>query len=267
MKKAFLTTLTFLITYNLVIFGTIIEAPHFSDLNDHVTPQTLVILDIDDTLLITAQALGADVWFIHRWEQYQKSNISKSDALELALADWEGVRHLTKMNLVEVGTDKIVRSLQDAKITVMGLTTQGLALATRTIQQLGNLNIDLSLTAPSADDFYFMNGQGVLYRKGILFTSGTNKGRALLHLLDHLGYTPKRIVFINDKETHLKDVEEAVTSRNIEYIGLRYSFSDARVKAFRPEIAEIQWKYSSFAHILSDEEAEQRLLENESSKD
>jgi hypothetical protein len=259
MKKAFLTTLTMLMAYNFIIFGTIIETPHFSDLNDHVTPQTLVILDIDHTLLIPAQTLGNDVWFTHRWEQYQKANISKQEALELALADWEGIRHLTKVNIVEEGSDKIVRLLQDAHITVMGLTTQGLALATRTVQQLANLNINLSLTAPSKDDYYFMNGQGVLYRKGILFTSGTVKGTALLHLLDHLGYAPKRIVFINDKEKHLKDIEDAVISRNIEFIGLRYSYSDARVNAFRPEIAEIQWKYSSFAHILSDAEAEQLL--------
>lgn len=40
----------------------------------------------------------------------------------------------------------------------------------------------------------------------------------------------------------------------IEFLGLRYAYSDARKAAFCKEIAEIQFTHSSFAHILSDNE-------------
>jgi hypothetical protein len=38
-------------------------------------------------------------------------------------------------------------------------------------------------------------------------------------------------------------------------VGLRYGYSDARKAAFCPEIAELQFTHSTFAHLLSDEEA------------
>lgn len=69
---------------------------------------------------------------------------------------------------------EIIDSLQENQVVMMGLTTQGLALATRTAVQLKSRSIDLTKTAPTHDDHFFINGPtGVLFRKGILFTSGT----------------------------------------------------------------------------------------------
>ena len=240
---------------SLPLFSQIIEAEHFSDIVEYVQNDTLVLLDIDDTLLIPVQTLGTDVWFCNRLSYYKES-FSGSEALDKALAEWEGIRQLTKVKIVEEGTEKIVADLQERGVTVMGLTTQGLALATCTVNQLHSLGIDLVKTAPSKEDHYFINRIGNLYREGILFTSGTMKGKSLLKLIETIQYTPKRIVFINDKAAHLKDVEEAVEAVGYEFFGLRYSFSDKRVAEYNPAIAEIQWNHSTFSHILSDEEAE-----------
>lgn len=233
----------------------ILETSHFAELVEHATPETFVLVDIDDTLLLPTQTLGTDVWFIHRTNYYITSGIERKEALEMAITDWEAVRHLTKVKIVEAESDRIIKELQQKKITLMGLTTQGLALSTLTTRQLHSLNIDLSVTAPSPEEYYFMNGHGVLYRNGLLSTSGTPKGPALMKFLDMIGYKPQHIVFINDKATHLKDVEESVVARGIKFTGLRYNFSDERVKNFDPEIAEIQWKNSTLDHLLSDEEA------------
>ncbi len=46
-----------------------------------------------------------------------------------------------------------------------------------------------------------------------------------------------------------------MNERGIEFTGLRYSYGDAFLKSYDPAIAEIQWEYSSFGNILSDEEA------------
>lgn len=233
----------------------IIETPQFKDLAKYATPTTLVILDIDDTLLIPTQTLGTDVWF-----QYQlNKNKTFPDPLDKTLSQWEAIRHLSNMQIVEEGSDKIVSQLQSKKIKVMGLTTQGIALATRTFKQLLAHDIDLSKTSPSVDDHYFLNGHGVLFRNGILFTGGSPKGPALLKLLNHLNYRPEKIVFINDKKSHLLDVAETIEKEKIPFVGLRYSYSDARVAAFRPEIAEYQFTHSNFSTILSDAEAQAQL--------
>lgn len=262
-KALYLTLLYCFATCSL--FAKIVEAEHFSDIISHTTENTLVILDIDDTILIPAQTLGTDVWFCHRLKHHQEVN--PSVALEKALGEWEAVRHITCIKIVEEGTEKIIEELQRNHL-VMGLTTQGLALADRTTHQLNSLHVDLSKTAPSKQDHYLVNNEeGVLFRKGILFTAGTPKGEALLKLLDAIDYRPARIVFINDKAEHLRDVESSVIAKGIDFVGLRYSYGDQRVAGFRPEIAEIQWEYSTFAHLLSDEEAEEILRKKQDGQD
>lgn len=243
--------------------GAIFEAPCFSDILKEADKKTLVLLDIDDTLMIPVQSLGSDVWFRYRKEELEKGGITSKEALEKALSEWEAIRHLTKMKLVEPGIDQVVAKMQKEGFLIMGLTTQGLALATRTVQQLISLGIDLSLTAPSSENHYFQNNHGVLYRQGILFTSGTHKGKAILKFLREVELSPKKIVFINDKQTHLQEVEGEVEKAGISFVGLRYSASDERVNAFDPAIAEIQ--FAPFKKLLSDEEAEAVLYDKEAS--
>jgi hypothetical protein len=263
------------------LHGTIVEAPNIAFLQEYLkenpTNNTLVILDLDDTLLVPTQTLGSYAWFCYRFKQLQKCGRTPEDAVEKTVAEWEAIRHITNMQTVETNTAEIVASLQKQGFTVMGLTTQGLALATRTIQQLQRVDIDLIKTAPLKEDYYFINNtptnpnnlvqngvigngvgfQGVLYRGGILFTAATNKATALERFIEHLGSEnrPARIIFLNDNVGHLKDAEVGALRLGIPYVGLRYAYSDERVKNFNSEIAEIQFKHSTFQHILSDAEA------------
>ncbi len=101
-----------------------------------------------------------------------------------------------------------------------------------------------------------MNGHGVLFRNGILFTGGSPKGPAVATLLQLLKLRPKKIVFINDKKTHLEDVAGTIEKLQIPFVGLRYSFSDKRVASFNPDLAEIQFHHSPVSRLLSDAEAE-----------
>lgn len=258
-----LFSLTSLIALSLVLLpisflpGEILEIDTFGDLPSFVEQETLLILDIDDTLLIPNQMLGGDEWFLHRFKQHQQDLGDDANALEKALAEWEAIRHLTAMHPVESSSIDIVAGLQQRGVSVMCLTTQGLALATRTWQQLHQHAIDPSLTAPKGgnDCFFTLNGHGILYRNGILFTSGRHKGAALFKLCDALGYLPEKIVFINDKYSHLKEIEESAKEQGVPFLGLRYAFADRHKAAFRADIADIQFRFSTFAHILSDEEA------------
>jgi hypothetical protein len=234
----------------------IAELAHFQDLPSYIEEEALLILDIDDTLLIPVQMLGSDAWFQYRWQLYRQTDGDEKKALDKSLAVWEAVRHLTKMEIVEPGTESVVQNLQMRGIAIMGLTTQGLALATRTSQQLLEERIDLSLTAPSSEDHYVqVGGHGVLYRNGILFTSGTDKGEAFFRLCEAMQYHPKKILFVNDKKSHLMELETAAQKRSVEFLGLRYSYSDARKAAFIAEVAEYQFAHSPLARLLSDQEA------------
>jgi hypothetical protein len=263
MKKYIISFFVVMIAAVMPICGEIFETHHFNELLSHVTPGSLVILDIDDTLLIPEQMLGCDKWFEGLRKKYESEGMTVREALEKSLAQWEAVRHLTKMEVVEPGTVEIVKALQDKGHCVMGLTTQGLALATRTALQLSTHHIDLSVTAPTQEGLYINLGDrksnhsnhGALFRNGILFTSGMNKGEALFKLCDKIRYKPKKIIFINDKATHLAEVENVAKKRKVKFVGLRYAYSDARKESFREDIADLQFKQSTFGRFISDSEA------------
>jgi hypothetical protein len=234
----------------------VIETNHFSEVASHTKAGTLVISDIDDTLLIPLQMIGSDEWFSHRIKKHRAEGLQPDSALEKTVAEATAVRQLTQMQLAEPGTDKVIQSLQKKGICVMGLTVQAPAVAPRTRQQLKSNNIDLTVNALSKKDQYFpLNGQNMLYKNNILFTTGVSKGEALFTLLDKMKIAPKRIVFIDDKASNIENVEKWAKKRNVEFIGLRYSYSDKSKAGFRSDIAEVQFNQSTLAHLLSDEEA------------
>lgn len=261
MRKLF--SLLFIATISLC-FGKIIETKNFSEIYDHIDKNTLIVLDIDDTLLVPTQMLGCDAWFCHRVKLYQELGMDKGSSLETTIAEWEAVRHITQMQLVEPGTEKIIQDLQNQGYMVMGLTTQGLALATRTSQQLADQQINLTLTAPTKEDHYFLvNHHGILFRNGILFTSGRSKAEAMEKLCTAMNLHPKKMIFVNDKKDNLQDLERYALNRGIDFTGLRYGFSDFRKEAFDKKIADYEFCNSSFDYIMSDEEAKKNLSENQ----
>ncbi len=255
MRKKIVAVLAFLLSM-ISLQGKVIDIPHFREISKHVTEESVILLDMDDTVLIPEQMLGSDAWFCARLKKHQIDGMDSLAALEKAIAEWESVRHVTKMKLVEKDISRVIQDLQKKTHKVMGLTVQGLALATRTVQQLQDNDIDLSKTAPNPGDYFVtLKGHGTLFRKGILFTSGMNKGEAFFKFCDTIGLKPKRIVAMDDKASHLVAIETEAQKRGIEFVGLRYAYSDIHKAAFRHEVAEFQFKHSSFAKLLSDEEA------------
>lgn len=261
MKKNIYFVLVFL--QACLLNAQIVETKKMEQILSHISPDTLVIFDLDNTLLEPVQELGSDQYYYSRIQDLVKQGHDTVEARKKALREWSTLQCATHVKLCEPGSDKIVKEIQDKKIMTMGLTTRGLGMSTRTIEQLESLNIDLTKTAPSQEEFHFMNANsakevhGVLYKSGILFTAGTDKGEALRKFLEKSHTHPKAIVFINDKESHLSEVEKYAEAHKIPFIGLRYGYTDEKVKNFRKDLADIQREH--FGKILSNEEAEKLL--------
>jgi hypothetical protein len=104
-----------------------------------------------------------------------------------------------------------------------------------------------------------MNGRGVLYHEGILFTAATDKGEALRKYINTIGYIPKSVMFINDKYSHIVPVAEFCEGANIPFIGLRYAYLDEKVANFPRQVALVQ--FYNFGRILTDEAAKRFIME------
>lgn len=232
----------------------IIESMHIGDVEQHIDHDTLIIFDIDNTLLETAQMLGSDQWFFHMYNRYITEGMEPAASLDRILSEWHAIQNITAVKIVEPGSAELIERLQKEGFMVMGLTTRGLGLSDRTLEQLSRVNVDFTINPPVKDEVYFFNKQGVLFRQGVMFTSGTWKGKALEKFLKIIECHPKKVVFINDKMKHLQDVESGCIEMGIEFVGLRYGVTDGTVASFDPDIAEVQFKH--FGQIMSDAEAE-----------
>lgn len=237
----------------------IIETLQLKEILTHVDEGALVVFDIDNTIMEASHTLGSDQWYTYRLEALKKNGLSAEEAFEKALASWRDMQFQANMRLVESDTPTLIQQLQEKGIALIALTTRGFEVAEPTMRPLHEWGIYMERTAPLKKDHEFSLGNtAVHYNKGILFTSGSHKGKALWALLEEANYYPKKILFINDKHSHLIPVEETLSEKAIPFVGFRYSATDERVNSFNAEIAEIQLEF--YGKILSDEAA-QAILE------
>lgn len=99
------------------------------------------------------------------------------------------------------------------------------------IDGLRQLGINFSKKAPYTtslifDDLTSYRGNYSTYLNGVLFVNGTavSKGEALLAFLEKTSFYPDKIIFIDDREDNLINVEAAIQKldKQIDYVGLHY---------------------------------------------
>ncbi|MBI5346558.1 MAG: DUF2608 domain-containing protein [Chlamydiae bacterium] len=217
--------------------------------------ETLVVLDLDNTVIEPVQSLGSVQWFCNRIKEFQNKGFTREKAFELAYPEWFAVQAITKVKPVEKDTAQFIQSLQK-NFKVLALTSRGPDLIFPTVRQLNSINIDLSSTFPHLKEIVFESENETIFKNGILFANRLNKGIILYQFLKLINYFPKVIVFIDDCEKHVKEVEQAFFRTNVSFVGLRYGFLDDKVKNFDKVTADLQ--FANFGKILSDEEVKKK---------
>ncbi|MCX7998618.1 MAG: DUF2608 domain-containing protein, partial [Leptospiraceae bacterium] len=126
LKNCYRIFFLFFIFIKNFLLAEIIEVKSFHEILNYLPSQkqasVFFVFDIDDTLLNTKQMLGSDQWFLDRISIYQKMQYPVQEAFEKTLAEWEGVRHLTQMELVEDQINNIIAQMQEKHATILGLT-------------------------------------------------------------------------------------------------------------------------------------------------
>jgi hypothetical protein len=247
--------LCFSLSFTFSLTAKIVEVSSIRELPAFLEKEMLVVFDIDNTLIEPQQLLGSDQWFDHRIAEYKKT-CSSEMAFSKTYVEWVAIQNLSAMKPVESETIPLLKKLQQEGYTLMALTARSEDFCHCTFNQFDSLGIDFSPTSPSHGDFFFLNRLPLLYRKGVLFTSGTHRGEALSKFLKKIHYFPKSILCINDKQVYLQEMEVVCKKMAIPFIGLRYGYLDQKVLQFDPKIAEVQWQ--AFGHLLSDQVAKEK---------
>lgn len=172
-----------------------------------VSPSTLLIFDLDETLIRYPGDLGSTAWFEEEWERASSQSapaMAYFHQLAAFLAE-----HLPVVP-VEAELPERIQQLQEEGITLMGITSRELfhpALADwprKTIEQVEAAGFDLSRTAP----LLATEEEGIpLYQSGILFCGKKGKGEVLRQFLEKIGKEATcDIWLIDDRESELEAV-------------------------------------------------------------
>lgn len=243
----------FVVTAKVFSFHNVVfESDKLSDIVQHVDNETLVVLDIDNTLIAPVQWLGSDQWAWHRAKTLLKEGMSMQQVYAQVSGEWQRVHAVTEVETIEENTASIIHDLQARNCPVIALTSRRPSYADITFRELNSVNIRFANSAIQGVEDFFR--QDVLYKEGILFISiMQDKGAMLAELLRYSGYHPKKIVFVDDKLSYVQSVEAACSKLEIDFVGVRYSGADAQVATFNPNAADKQLLFLN--RILSNEAA------------
>lgn len=218
-----------------------------------IRPQTLVIFDLDNTLMEPVQTLGSDQFFSYLVRQGTQSGLSEPVAKEKAIQISAAIQPLSKVRPVEPLMPLLIQQMQRRGQRIFALTARPQPWAPGTLRQVASIGVDFRTTAPDPQ----VSSGGEMINGVFFLKNGVDKGPALIAFLKQLNLRPSHVIFVDDKVNNVDSVSKALGQANIPHIAFRYGAADGRVKSFDPAIAEIQLNYfRQYRRFLSDEQAE-----------
>lgn len=229
------------------LFAPILEHHTMHNVQKHIkaanAATTLLVFDLDNTLIEPHGLIGSDQWFTHMMGNHP--HIHYLDAAQKVVPLYHEIRKKIPVKLVEDISADIIRTAQERGFRAVGLTLQGEGLSDATIARLQEVSIHFKHSFPLSRTQHLNLPHPCLYKEGIVFCSGKNdKGSALIALLKESAYKPLTIIFVDDKEHHLQAVEKALHEHmpDIQFIGIRYSYLDEKINNFDTKIAATEMK-------------------------
>lgn len=224
--------------------------------------ETLLVIDIDNTLLTMQGDLGSDSWF--EWQEYLLEQ--EPDSPDLVARDFVGLLEaqgllfkLGKMRPSQPDLPSLVKQIQALGVPTLVLTSRGPEFRAATERELEAAGYDFAATVIETDPFpadeflpydpadlaasglteqerepYRLGEpRPVSVARGIFMSAGQHKGAMLATVLHRAKRRPQAIVFVDDHGRHVHRVADAMNRRGIEATVLHYKRLDDSVQRFR----------------------------------
>ncbi len=213
------------------------EITTMADIVPAIDTATIVVFDIDNTLVEPVGQLGSDQWYYYLVKAYQRDGMTADAAETKAGEVWSKTIATVKVKPVEAITPDLIRAQQKRGVKVMALTARGPEDAATTFAQLKAIGVDLTLTTPYKGEL--KTPEKGLFSHGVFFQGDApSKGQTLVAFFKKTGLKPKRVVFADDKPKHAISVEKSVREAGIPVISFRYGATDAKVNFFNSMMEE-----------------------------
>jgi hypothetical protein len=160
----------------------------------------------------------------------------------------------SKRELADPSLASLITSIQEIAAHTLALTAHHQPICLSTLKQLEHFNLDFSLTAP-ADNSSFV--PYALYEGGIWFLTDANqKGVTMRKWLGSLSNKPQKVLFVDNCQRHLENMEQELSDLDIEYVGIHYT------KAFEPLIDALELQDKFLLDTLTEDEPFPNPYEN-----
>ncbi len=237
------------------------ECQQFRELLKHCTKDSLVALDLDNSTLrpTHVEDLGSDQWFRQVLRRAQEKSNSPNEAILNAVKLNNSVLALIPVKAVEPETANIVDSLQKQGTPVIAVTARRFDTAEATAKQLDNINIHFTNFAREIEIEIRLETapeKRIIFKNGVLYCDGSNKGECLLELIKILRLAIDKIVMLDDSEKNLVLAKAAMEAKEVTFIGLRYNVLDERAAGHvfqrsNKKLSEVSSLFSrSVVHII-----------------
>jgi hypothetical protein len=257
----------------------IIESRTLHDLLPHITPQTLLLLDIDHTLIVSPQALGHISWWADEMRSQIRNGIGWQEAADIIYPQWIKILEHSSADPVEKETTLIIEMLQRQKVPIVGLTHRQPSVSQSTKKQLASIGFAFGSHGSHLVDLEIccdlkLPEQIARFEEGVLYVNDRNsKGDALVLFLDvhaeHIkngGKAINKVVFVDDVFKNVRDVGQKLAAHGhrhgiTEYVGVHYRAAENHEdRVYNYEWAKVQWEVLEKEHRLISNDEAQRIL-------
>jgi len=130
------------------------EISSMAEIRAELTPQTLLVFDIDNTLIEPVGNIGSDQWYYYLVKAIARDDKSLSaDGAETKAGEiWTKTLATVKVKPVEALTPALIREQQKRGLKIMALTARGVEDAEATFKQLKEIGVDLTATSVRKED-------------------------------------------------------------------------------------------------------------------
>ena len=205
--------------------------------------RTLLVLDIDDTLLTSAGFFGSDAWY-----EWQKGLAADDPGKVPCLFDVIALNYEAgSQQPTQPDGPAVVNALQADTLLLTSRNPLYRGGTLRTLREAGyRLPQPLGGSGDGRSwDFRKTADAGpvrVVYDQGVFMTTGQDKGLVLLDLLRRLDLRYERVVLVDDGEKNIANMRNALRDAGIDYLGLHYTRVDKSVDAADAADGRASWQ-------------------------
>ena len=235
-------------------------APVVAKLNSQYGAENvLIVADIDNTLLTSATDLGGDIWY-----QWQRGKLAVKPTPEQQVSclfeDTISLLYeLAPMKLTEPQVPVLLNNWQEAGNTLLLLTSRAPKNRPATERELLRHGIDISQAAltpvDNANPVYRQKLEREMsYSRGLMMTTGMNKGTMLEWILNATERQFDAIVFVDDSHTNIENMDNAWQQHNTDMRIFHYTHVEAeRIKLQGQVLTEVQAERmaSDYARLMA----------------